>query len=544
MSRSITKCWAAVVAVLAMLVGMLGLQAPHAYAADPVTSASTGSLTMTGLENGVTVKAYKVIDVNWNDAQGEPASPRYTWNSAVQQYIKTNFASYIDSSNNAVTEAYLKADATALATFYDKLSSQTKSLTVAGTETSAGGTAGTDNTASVTFSGLNMGSYLVLVTGGEYVYRASVASIWPNLDEKTNTWKVENGTLTVKRDNVDIDKSVNEENKDHVSGEGVLDKGTDSASIGDTVNFDLRAKVPTFPTNAENKQFYLGDKLSEGLTLDASSIKVYGVPENGAEVLLSGTGADAAYTLTTTGAVRPDNNAAVSFLVNFNYDQIKQYAKVHVDYNATVNEKAVIGPGGNPNTVTLIYSNNPYGNNTYKTHEDKVKVFSYGLDVFKYHKVNGKEEALTGVEFTLKKKGADATLKLIKKADGYYRLPAKGETGTIEALAVGTTSGNEGKLKVDGLDEGTYVLTESKRPAGYGAIAPIEFTIKDKAGSSTVEHTGIEQSSTANDGYHSMKVENVPGLPNTGGVGTVVLTAAGVLLIAGGLLMAIRRKRA
>ncbi|WP_165773815.1 SpaH/EbpB family LPXTG-anchored major pilin [Bifidobacterium felsineum] len=540
MSRSITKCWAAVVAVLAMLVGMLGLQAPHAYAADGVTSASTGSLTMTGLENGVAVKAYKVIDVNWNDKTGEPASPRYTWNSDVQQYIKTNFASYIDSSNNAVTEAYLKADANNLATFYDKLSTQASSLTAAGTETSTGGTAGTDNTASVTLSNLRMGSYLVLVTGGEYVYRASVASIWPNLDEKTNTWKVEDGTLQVKRDNVDIDKSVNEENNDHVSGKDVLDKGTDSAGIGDTVNFDLRAKVPTFPANAENKQFYLGDKLSDGLTLDASSIKVYGAPEKGAEVLLSGTGADAAYTLTTTGAQRPDNNAAVSFLVNFNYDQIKQYAKVHVDYNATVNEKAVIGPGGNPNTVTLIYSNNPYGDNTYKTHEDKVKVFSYGLDVFKYHKVNGKEEALTGVEFTLKKKGADDTLKLIKKADGHYRLPAKNETATITDLAVDAN----GKLKVDGLDEGDYVLTESKRPAGYGAIAPIEFTIKDKTGSSTVEHTGVEQSSTANDGYHSMKVENVPGLPNTGGVGTVVLTAAGVLLIAGGLLMAIRRKRA
>ncbi|KAB7787043.1 SpaH/EbpB family LPXTG-anchored major pilin [Bifidobacterium cebidarum] len=538
MPRSINKCWAAVVAVLAMLVGMLGLQAPHAYAADSVTSSSTGSLTMTGLENGVTVKAYKVIDVNWDDQAGEPKSPRYTWNSAVQQYVKTNFASYIDSSNNAVTETYLKADGAALATFYDKLSTQTKSLTADGEQTSAGGTAGTDNTASVTFSGLKMGSYLVLATGGEYVYRASVASIWPNLDEQTNTWKVENGTLQVKRDNVDIDKSVNEGTKDHVSGEGALDKGTDSAGIGDTVNFDLRAKVPTFPANAENKSFYLGDKLSDGLTLDAGSIKVYGVDANGNDTAQPLT--TAAYTLTTTGAVRPDNQQAVSFLVNFNYDQIKQYAKVHVDYNATVNEKAVIGPGGNSNTVTLIYSNNPYGNNTYKTHEDKVKVLSYGLDVFKYHKVNGKEEALTGVEFTLKKKGAADTLKLIKKADGHYRLPAKGETATITALAVDAN----GKLKVDGLDEGTYVLTESKRPTGYGAIAPIEFTIKDKTGSSTVEHTGIEQSSTANDGYHSMQVENVPGLPNTGGVGTVVLTAAGVLLIAGGLLMAIRRKRA
>lgn len=541
MSRSIKTRWAALLAVLAMVVGMLGFTSP-AQAANGVTSQSTGSLTMDGLEDGVTVKAYKVIDVNWDDQAGTPASPRYTWNTAVKGYIQTNFPLYIDTTDKgAVVEAYLKADADQLASFYDQLSTQAKNLTATKTTTSTGGTAGDDASASATFSNLKMGSYLVLVTGGNYVYRASVASIWPSLDEATNTWKVENGTLRVKRSDTEVDKSVNEDNQGHVSGKDALDTGSDSAGIGDTVNFDLRAKKPVFPANAENKGFYLGDDLSDGLTLDAQSITVYGVAENGTETELT---ANTDYMLTTENAKRPDTGAGVSFLVNFHYDQLGQYTSVHVDYNATVNEKAVIGQPGNPNTVTLIYSNNPYGDNTYKTHEDKVKVFSYGLDVFKYHKVNNSEEALTGVEFTLKKSGSNDLLKVFKLGDGHYRLPAKGETATITDLAVGTATGNKGYLKVDGLDEGTYVLTESKRPTGYGLIAPIEFTIKDKDGSANKDHSGIEAASKSNDGYHSMRVENVPGLPNTGGIGTVVLTAAGVLLIAGGLLLAIRRKRA
>ena len=106
----------------------------------------------------------------------------------------------------------------------------------------------------------------------------------------------------------------------------------------------------------------------------------------------------------------------------------------------------------------------------------------------------------------------------------------------------------EGGVKVKGLAEGSYVLTEVETPPGYiKTIQNVEFSV-DKVGGIT------DQNNTLNEGKvtyldKQYKIQNEPGkeLPNTGGSGTNIFYLLGIMLIsiAGtGLLMRKYRKAA
>ena len=86
--------------------------------------------------------------------------------------------------------------------------------------------------------------------------------------------------------------------------------------------------------------------------------------------------------------------------------------KVVVEYNATLNENAVIGSAGNTNDVELTYSNNPNATgdgttkpaDTGKTPKDTVKVFTYQTII---NKVDQDGNKLKGADFTLYKDGKE-----------------------------------------------------------------------------------------------------------------------------------------
>ena len=125
---------------------------------------------------------------------------------------------------------------------------------------------------------------------------------------------------------------------------------------------------------------------------------------------------------------------------------------------------------------------------------------------------------------------------------------------------------NKGKLTLSGLDVDTYILKETKAPAGYNLLSqPKEFTITD-AKDNDAEQTATEEEKNTPDGiiddeegvaddkknstgYISFDVINTQGftLPTTGGMGTVLFTAGGVVLMGAGLVLLVvflRRRRA
>lgn len=296
--------------------------------------------------------------------------------------------------------------------------------------------------------------------------------------------------------------------------------------IGDKVPFQLKGTVADNYDDYKVYQFIFHDKESAGLTFDSSTVKVY----------VDGTKITTGFEVKTSGFDEDDD---CTFEVVF--EDLKKIESVHagsvitVEYESELNNNAVIGSEGNPNTMHLEFSNNPndeQGGETGETPDDTVIVFTYKTVI---NKVDGEEQPLTGAAFKLEKKLANGSYELVKEF-------------TVDET---TTS-----FEFTGLDDGTYKLTETVTPNGYNTIEPIEFTI-------TAEHdivsdnpaltelngnkvTGeITFTSNTSDGSLSANVVNNSGatLPETGGMGTTLFYIVGGILVLGAGILLITRRR-
>ena len=507
------KKLAALCLTLLMALGMLGTTAFAAVAEN------SGSIKVEDVEEGVTVNAYRVLDVNFDYVEQEMTEPSYIWNAAVQQWVKDNFPAYINAADNSVTEAFSEANATDIAAFYDEMAAAVKkgdvTLAAAGTREGSGA-----------IQNLLMGGYLILIENGMKVYRPSAVNLVPDYTEGDG-WTLAEAKVTVKSSEPGIEKTVNEADKD-------------SGAISDTFTFDITADVPNYPDNAIAKGYAISDTLPAGLTLDSDSLKVYGVAQDGETELTP----DTHY---TKGNVKPSDKGTTTFTLTFNYDQIKTYSEIHVEYIAKLNKDAVIGPNGNINDAALDYNNNPYDSQTWKEKEDKVPVYSYGLKV---NKVNNKQELLTGAEFTLSNDyDGNDLLKFLNTGDGTYRLAEASEQSTaVTTLVVCENGAAKGTLQISGLAEGTYYLTETKAAdGGYNKLnSPVQVVIKDT--DMNGKPANGSDGNEFEDGYVEIEVVNTTGftLPTTGGIGTVLFTAGGIAVMGAAVILffALRRRKA
>lgn len=538
--------WTRLMALCLTLLLAVGVFGTAALAARIETD-TTGSIEVSGVEDGVDVdvNAYQVMTVKFDYATQQPVDPVYFWSSAgssagssaVSDWVRSNtvYARYINA-DNSVTEAFINAGTDDIAAFYDALAAAIKGGMI--TLASSGSCKGNN-----TISDLPMGGYLILVENGMKVYRPSAVNIEPVYDEKTGEWTMSTSELAVKASDMTMDKTVNEDETD-----GHVKDAWDQVEIGETVNFDLRTNVPKYPANAIAKQYAISDTLSAGLTLEADSIKVYGVNKENVEIeLYEGTAEGTAYTQEIT---RPDpNKRTTRFTLTFDYDQIKDYDKIHVDYNAVVNSNAVVGGAGNPNEAVLKYNNNPYDDTSWKEKKDEVKVYTYGLKV---NKVDNENNPLTGAEFTLSEDPDGSNLMpFFKTGDGTYRVPATAEEAqkAITTLQVGANSDAKGKLNISGLSVGTYYLIETKVPGGYNKpsnpVTIIEIKDEDHDGLPTINDDNANEFV---DGFVALDVVNTKGfkLPTTGGMGTFLFTMGGVAIMGVAILLffVLRRRKA
>ena len=339
-----------------------------------------------------------------------------------------------------------------------------------------------------------------------------------------------NVTITPKSDVPSFEKKL----KDTNDTTGETSDWQDSADydINDAVPFKLEGTVASNYASYKTYYFAFHDVEERGLTFNKDSVKVY----------VDNTAITSDYEVVTEGLTD-----GCTFEVKFaNLKQIsavKAGSKIRVEYTSKLNENAVIGEQGNVNKAKLQYSNNPNdeqgGENgpTGETPWDNVIVFTYKTVI---NKVDDKNQPLKGAEFTLSKKmkdGSTTTVAVVKDSEG-------------------TT------FTFNGLDDGDYVLTETKTPAGYNSIKPITFTV---TANHTITWEGEDRDTiltglsgnaasgeitftpTGDKSELDTSVVNKPGssLPETGGMGTIVLYAAGaVLVIAAGVYFGLKKKNA
>lgn len=405
-----------------------------------------------------------------------------------------------------------------------------------------------------------------------------------------------NQEINIKADKPSIDKKIdgNSDEDDDTTGDVVYNKG----SVGDKVPYKITSKVPDM-TGYEKYYFVVSDTLSKGLTFnDDLKIKV------GDRELLAEDNDEfdpmklPDYTMTTSQ--NKDGSTAIE-IVFTNFIQYKENVgeNIEITYSATINQDAVIGVAGNPNTVKLTYSNNPNTSDngdpenpdkptpdspTGETPEKEVRTFVTGI---KLTKVDPNGKLLNGAKFSISgsgvkvviineeiyKESTSGTYYLLK--DGTYTTDSPDAEGMDQDAYDDTTKKYEkvtvvnketepteintvgyvknGVLLFEGLTAGEYQIEELVAPSGYNLLeSPIRITISYTEPTDASHECVWTAVSGENNlefnretGVFEIKVENNTGsqLPSTGGIGTTIFYIIGGILVVGAAILLITKKR-
>lgn len=559
---------------LCLTVAMVLSMATMGAFATNVAIGQTGTITINSAasDNRAEVDLYKIMNVNLVDANGtvQPKDPMYTWVDAVATWLKGNedYKSYINADNNAVTDSFKEATSAQLSNFFHDMKAAiepgedekveleltaAKSITISAT------------TQEVTE--MEMGQYLVIAEKSAYVYSPATVTLAPVWDGEQEEWVLNDAAVTVKGRG-GIDKSVD--------GNGNVDLGY---AVGDIVTYRLDVTIPIYPEAGPNeeiiyKAFDVGDTMGKGLTFGGiKNVKIYANTSsdsyNEQELVAEQTEGLEGPNYAVKETLEEGTNRVIGFEINFNYDNLKATVGadtyVHVVYTATLNEDA-FEKDALGNEAYLGVNTDPYDKGSYEKTEVEKEVYTYGINV---DKVDANDlVALLGAEFKLySDKECTKEIKFVD-SDGYYTRAKDQESAGVTLKTNGL-----GQVILGGLDVGTYYLKEVKAPGGYqlpkdkDAVTTIVLT-DDKIGTGEDAKNGqdgvLEQEKTSatgnmvvanstsiiNNNVISFQLgNNKPGfeLPTTGGMGTVLFTAGGLVIMACGaalVLVTLKKKKA
>lgn len=377
----------------------------------------------------------------------------------------------------------------------------------------AGAATGADGT--VTFTGLKAGKYYIVenkakstLTSDEQLANSAAVPVEINLP----VFKATGGWYTTGTDAVHVypKNTVDKPSIDKVVSE---DAKHDTALVGETKTFKVTSTMPEGIKDYKVLKFT--DKFSAGLTYTGNL-----VVKNGGTVVNPSN-----YSTTGTDAVGT-KGAAIS--IAFNEDYIKTLNPkdvITITYDAVINEEAVMG-AANPNDVKLTYGTNPDSTKEVKPNETP-ELHTGGA---KFEKIDKATSAkLAGAKFVVTNEAGD---KYLKQTAASGTTPAKNEWVANKADATVFTSAADGTFEVKGLPYGVkgndnatgetkYKLVEVEAPTGYALLQqPVEFTI----------------SSTTYTGAINQVNNNKVTIPQTGGIGSALVIAAGVLVVGLGFI--------
>ena len=561
------KTWKKLLAVLLTLATVLSM--------SMAAFATGGSVTLTKVETTIPVilsssatgfdatghtyaavkimDLYKVVEADGSDAKDANGKPVYQYKLVLTPALAadatafTNLLAGAGFTFDSKTGEITKADGTAIASQAGKNENSSDAAKLAAliaqyvvTE-NIGGTTVNPGTA----TNLAPGYWVIYETETSNAKNDGTVATKPILldlrptDASGNT--VTQRAITLKDATVTLDKKV-------VSGETKSDEGT--VAIGDTVNYEIDTNFPTYEANAATTftgaKFELKDTFSAGLDYVYTDNVTDGVT-----VKIDDTTVTGGYTVTYSERVLTITFTSATILAN-------QGKSVAVTYNATVNGNAVVNKtGGNKNKVELEYSNNPEKATDVKKLEDNVPVYTFAFDL---KKLDGADDSqLGGAKFQMK--NGDDVLYFTVSGET-YTLSDKNAVGATDVIE--TVSGEDITFK--GLDAGTYTLTETDAPSGYAKLANV-ITVQVEAvteegaltGAAKVTVTnatavtdttgdtegGDKTTGTTGVSDVNVVVRNFKGisLPETGSVTSIIVMAAGALVVLVGVAYLLRGRK-
>ena len=504
MSKNIARL--AVTAGLTAALSFGGVMAPVTMAFAEGGSTVTFSDADYGTSS--TYKGIQIFEATVATTAGTTTVSNIKWAStdaqtAVVSAIKTKDSSY--TSENAQDAADWLNDYSGVTGTDSKVDSNSVlSLIADGLKDSTYWQQTTKGNASL--SGLSAGYWLFLTdTAGKPDGKSTDAftsPVYAVIDGASNT------NITPKKSIPTVEKKVLDDDAD-AAGTDIKNSGNwkdfADSQIGQEVNYKLTGTIASNYATFDTYAYKFTDKLSDGLDYVNGSVEVYALNGEDYSKIESSN-----YTVTNANASN-ENTLTVEFKVGDGKKGLKGVAgvnaetKIVVFYKAKLNGNAVIGNatdgsmGGNPNTVKLTYSNNPYGEGTGDTIEDTVADFAFKLNLNKVDQ--GTEKGLADAVFTIQ--SADENTKDQYIASNAGTVEGKNVVaGQLVTVSSGTDlpdcvkfkSDKDGKIAVSGLDAGSYKVTEIKTPddSKYTKANPFTFTITPTYDDLAMKVTGLK----------------------------------------------------
>ena len=367
--------------------------------------------------------------------------------------------------------------------------------------------------------------------------------------------------------NPDLSKTVREAKNSTGKHNGSLTDISDgyahtaTASVGDTVDYQIISTLPTITSKASGlSEYTYVDTMSKGIRYNKTDVVIEFFRDSACTDKITTWGEDSGK---FTVVYDDTQNSMTIKMTESGLNEINEATTVYTDsvkrgysdctmritYAATLTADAKMGDTDNPNEVVLTWKRT---NTTYfDTLEDCCHVYTYGLDILKQFS-DGKGN-VQNVKFLLHNDSDDCYI-IANLEDGIYY--AKGFTAK-KSDATTFVPNSSGHIVVKGLENDSYSLTEIATDKGYILLQnAIELVIKTSengqceecgakllTASATVN--GKDVTMTDGNAIVPMTVINNPGfdLPRTGGYGTWMFTIGGVALLGAATFIVIKSRK-